>query len=418
MVDALLALGKLLFSALLGGLVGIEREFDRRLQKRIPIGVRTMIFISVFGTLSVVLSELVQTELIMVVGLSGIILFSALSYYARYKDYKAKGLTTYTAALIMYLVGVLVGYNEFLIGVIITVIIALVLSLKTEIHGLVKVMSRKELKATILFVIIALVVLPLLPNEVIDSLGVFNPFKFWSIVVIISALSFASYILLRIVKDGLSLTGLLGGFLNAKVTVFQLVNSAKRYPKARQDIFNGVLLSIAASLIAIILIALIGTSNMNVLSESIPVLIITGAILILFIKKESKSGVEKLNVTNPFTLTSALKMAFLIFIFLQGAYLITRFIHPSLIYPVIALSALISSFATTASVASLYTSGVITEGVTISLLVLTAAINVFNKILFVRLGGDKKLFNKTLKVLLLWSFLIFAYFVFIQLVSV
>jgi uncharacterized membrane protein YhiD involved in acid resistance len=118
MVDSILVFGQLVFSAALGGLVGIEREFGRRVKKSIPIGVRTMIFISLLGTMSTMLREWIDPTLLVIVGLAGVIILSAISYHERCEDSGERGLTTYVAAFVTYLVGVLIGLNEFLIAVI------------------------------------------------------------------------------------------------------------------------------------------------------------------------------------------------------------------------------------------------------------------------------------------------------------
>lgn len=405
--------GKLLFSALLGGLVGIEREFNRKLKLNIPIGVRTMVFICVFGTLSVLLSELVNTSLIILIGLAGIIAFSALSYYARFKEHGEKGLTTYTSALIIYLTGLLVGFDEFLVSVIIAVMTATVLSARTELHNLARVISRKELRATILFAIIALVILPLLPNRTVDPFGIFNPFQFWLIVVLLSAFSFLSYILLRVVKEGLVISGFIGGFLNSAVTILGLIEKVKEKPVLRRQAFNGVLLSITASLASSLIVSLAITASLSIFIELlIPLLLSSLFILLLFFNHGVAVRDGRVDIKNPFTLLSAFKMAVLIFLFLQGVYLLREFISPSLIYPTVVVGAMISSLAMITSISSLYVAGELSPGLTVILVTLTSLVSVLNKVLFVKMAGDDLLYKKLWKPILLWGSLISAYFVF------
>ncbi len=406
MVDTFLLLSELLFSALLGGLVGLEREFNRKLKKSIPIGVRTMILITVFGTLAVSINDYV-----MIVGLIGIILLSGLSFYARYRDYDEKGLTTYTAALIMYFAGVMVGYGNFLIAVAIAVVTAGLLSMSSELHNLAFLMNRKELKSAILFALIAFIILPLLPNKTIDFLGLFNPFNFWLLVVIISALSFTSYLLLKLTPDGLAITGLLGGFINANSTIYQLLEH-----NHNTDALNGVLLSAASSIISVLLIILFGTFNLYLLSGLIfPLFFSTGLILFFFIKKVNKESVNVLKINSPFNLTNALRIAFLIFIIMKITYLFSYLISDSMVYASIAVSAFFSSFATTATIVSMHSSGLISNDLTINLVLLTVIMSLFNRLLIIRLAGGKKCFKKLLPPFLLWNGLIISYFVFLKL---
>lgn len=404
--------GKVLFSALLGGLVGIEREFNRKLKLNIPIGIRTMVFICVFGTLTVVLSGLLDNNLIIIIGLAGIILFSALSYYARFKEHGEKGLTTYTSALIIYLTGLLVGFNEFLVAVITAVLTSAVLSFRTELHRLAKVMSQEELRATILFAVIALVVLPLLPNKVIDPFGIFNPFQFWLIVVLVSAFSFISYLLLKLIKDGLIVSGFIGGFLNSAVTILGLIDKLKTKKSLRRQVFNGVLVSIAASLVSSLIVSVAITTDLMVFIELLtPLLLSSVLILLLFFRDQLSSRDGRVDIKNPFTLRRALKMAVLIFLFLQGVYLLNEFINPSLIYPTVALGAIVSSLAMIISVSSLYVSGELSRGLTVILITLTSLISVLNKVVFIKLGKDDLLYKKLLKPIILWSLIIASYFI-------
>ncbi|MFA5406461.1 MAG: DUF4010 domain-containing protein [Candidatus Nanoarchaeia archaeon] len=412
MVDSLLVLGQLVFSAALGGLVGIEREFGRRVKKSIPIGVRTMIFISLLGTLTMVLQEWVSSPWLVVIGLVGLIILSAISYHERCEDSGERGLTTYAAAFITYLVGVLIGLNEFLIAVIIAVIITTILSLSHELHSFAEALSREEWRSTIIMAIISLVILPLLPDTAIDPFGIFNPFRFWLMVVIITGLSFISYILMRLSNKGLSMTGLLGGFLSSKVTAYQLTQKAKNNPELRTQAFNGVLLAVSASIITNVFIAIIGTFDFNILSELIiPLLVITAVILIAFIKGDGAGKDFELTIKNPLNFFNALKIALLIFLFSEGAYLLSSFVHPSLIYPVIMFSSMVSSTAAIASIVSLFVGGSISGGLATNLFIFASAIGIIDKIVFVKMGGDRELFKRLLLPLMLWPTMIIVYLI-------
>ncbi len=398
-------IGEIVFSALLGGLVGIEREFNRKLKKTTPIGVRTMIFITILGTITSI-----GGETYVIAGLVGVVAIISLSFYARYQDYDKKGLTTYTASLIMYFTGVLVGKGFFLIALSISAITTALLSFGRELKMFARILTRKELKSTIIFVIIAFVVLPLLPDKVIDSLGLFNPFRYWLLVVLVSSISFASYILLKLFPDGLSLTGFLGGFINAKVTIYELISEARLNKELREDAFNGILLSSTSALLSIFLIAAIGTLNLKVLSSLVPVILTSAVILILFLKGGDLKGRHKLGVRNPFSLSSALKIGFLVFLFMQISYIGTRLADNSMIYLITMVSAFASSFATTAGLVALYNSGGLGVYDLVRLLIVVSAVDVLGRIIVIKLSNDESIFRKALAPFLLWAGLLGAYF--------
>jgi len=401
-VDSLLVLGKIVFSAALGGLVGIEREFDRKLKKNIPMGVRTLILISIFGALSTLMQDVIDISIIIVVGLMGIIVFSSLSYYARYKDTGEKGLTTYTAALVTYFIGLFVGLDEYIIAVMISIITSGILSFGTELRNFANILERKELHSTILFGIIAFVILPILPNKSIDPWNLFNPFEFWILVVLISGLSFASYILLKFYNKGLSIVGLLGGLVSAKTTINELSNKSANNNSLRDSAFNGSILAIVASIISNIVFIVIITGNTGFIISLSPLIIISFVVTFIFFRRDIKDAGHELNLKNPFTFKSALTTAFFIFAFTQITYAINQLINPSLTYITIILMSIASSTAAAASIATLLVNGTLSIELFTQLAFINAIVVILDKFIFLKIGGDKELTKQMIRPLIIW----------------
>jgi uncharacterized membrane protein (DUF4010 family) len=70
------------------------------------------------------------------------------------------------------------------------------------------------------------VIYPLLPNRFLDPWHLLNPRQSWLIVIIIAALEFANYMLLRFFsRRGLYYTAFLGGLVNSTATVAELTRS-------------------------------------------------------------------------------------------------------------------------------------------------------------------------------------------------
>lgn len=77
---------------------------------------------------------------------------------------------------------------------------ATLLAFRTGLHSFVRsVFSDDELRDALLFGVAAVVVLPLVPNAALDSLGVFNPFVLWRLVVLVMGMSGAGYIAQRLI---------------------------------------------------------------------------------------------------------------------------------------------------------------------------------------------------------------------------
>lgn len=94
--------------------------------------------------------------------LSGI--FVAISYvYASFrKDYI--GITSEYAALLVYLVGVIVMLGHWKVAIVFTVFLMMILALKEHLQRWREKISRAELGNTIKFAVIAFVILPILPS--------------------------------------------------------------------------------------------------------------------------------------------------------------------------------------------------------------------------------------------------------------
>ena len=292
---------KFLLASALGGLVGIEREWWREVEKRkYMIGLRTSILISIFGFLSYLVSQS-----FFIAGLFVVFAMGLTSYILRVEKEKYVGLTTFTAMVLIYLIGGLVIYNE-LFATIVTIIVVSVLFFRRKLHLFIKDISEGEIRGAVEFLIISLVILPLLPNKTIDKFHIFNPFQFWYIVVLISAIYFISYIFLRkYSKKGIFYSGLFGGLINSAATSF-IISKFKKFS-------SGVYAAIAASVISdIISIGLI-VGNYKVLVYTLPVQLLIISVLLFFGWKYSKNKI-KFKMKSPLNIISSLEFAGLLFV--------------------------------------------------------------------------------------------------------
>ena len=98
------------------------------------------------------------------------------------------------------------------------------LSFKKPLHEVVRHVSDDDLYATAKFIILALVVLPLLPDRTFDPWQVLNPFEIGLMVVLVAGISFLGYIATRAVSPdkGLVVTGLLGGLVSSTAVTVSL----------------------------------------------------------------------------------------------------------------------------------------------------------------------------------------------------
>src|SRR6185369_3944838 len=129
------------------------------------------------------------------------------------------GVSTEVAALVTFALGavaaspeVLPGSSRYLlVGAIAGTTMAL-LALKRPLHGFIARVSEDDVYATAKFVVLALVFLPILPNQNYGPLDVINPFKAGLFTALVAGISFAGYLAVRLFGTGrgMILTGLFG----------------------------------------------------------------------------------------------------------------------------------------------------------------------------------------------------------------
>lgn len=219
---------RLLVATGIGLLIGLEREHaSSPMKEEIFAGVRTFVFVVLFGFLTAFLS-FYFTHWLMVGGLLSVMVFGGLSYWRKSLDGDIGGTTAF-AMLTSYLLGgtVFLGYVEASLAV--TVLALLALSLKGPLHSIVRQITQNEFYALVKFVVIALLVLPFLPDQTIGPFKVFNPREVGWIIILTSGIGFLGYILMKFLgsKKGILLTGIFGGLVSSTVVAWVFAEKSK-----------------------------------------------------------------------------------------------------------------------------------------------------------------------------------------------
>jgi uncharacterized membrane protein (DUF4010 family) len=223
----------LLVAAGLGLVVGLEREWAGT-----PIaGIRTFPLITLLGALTATLAARFGGWMVPA-GLLALGILIAVAEWgetmaAREKDATAAGITTTVAVLVMFGVGAALQAGFLTEAVVLAGIVSVLLHAKRPLHGLVDRIGEDDARAVFRFVLIALVILPLLPDRTFDRYGVLNPFKIWLMVVLIVGISLAAYVASKLLgrRGGLVATGLLGGLISSTATTVSQARASRRSPK-------------------------------------------------------------------------------------------------------------------------------------------------------------------------------------------
>jgi len=350
MIDYAVALNFLVAIAL-GALIGLEREYAQMKRKfKTYAGIRTFTFIALLGALGAYFAQLVSVWILIIL----LVFVAALTLISYFAHTKKIGATTEVASLLVFLLGALPMYGFADIAVALGILLALLLYLRLTLHKFTKKINSQELYSTLKFAIIAFVILPFLPNKAYGPLGGFNPYLIWLMVVFVTGITFAGYILVKLLgRKGLGLTGILGGLVSSTAVAQSMSSLSKRVKD-----YNPLVLAIVASNSIMFLrvmfeVFIINRSFFFDILLPMGVLAIVGIAISVILWFEHKKTTKPVQFSSPFRLFPALQFAFLFGLVLFFSKLAATYSSSTGIYLTSFFSGFVDMDAITISMASL-----------------------------------------------------------------
>jgi uncharacterized membrane protein (DUF4010 family) len=399
-------LARLALALAIGLFIGIERE-----RRRKEAGLRTFAFVAALGAVGGLLGE---SYSLLALGLVGILVIFLNVETIRTNE--GAEITTSAALLVTAFIGLLAGQGHTFTPTALGVATAALLAWKEPLAGFSRALTESELRSAILLAILAFVAYPILPYGSVDPWGLVEPRSAWITVLLIAALGFTNYVLLKLYgARGIELTGFLGGLVTSTVTVTELTQRARPYDSELAEVtYRGVIFATAAMLIrnAVIL----GFFAPAVLLDSslpLALMLIGAAVAIGIQPKRNKNDVHSDVVEappagddspgstllsalqSPFSLTAALKFG-LIFLALEVAgSLAQRILGQFGFYAVSLIGGAVSSASAVASAANLATAGTLPARVAGTGAILASAMSaLINLPLVARLAKDQVLTSR------------------------
>jgi uncharacterized membrane protein (DUF4010 family) len=306
---------RLAIAALVGLGVGLEREWsghasgpDARFA-----GIRTFSLLGVLGGSGGLLLYVGHTIAGAFVCASGAALaVSAYVMAVRREGAEADG-TTEAAALLVVALGAVAGIGWLGLAAGTGALTVFLLSEKTRVHWFVRKVEERELRATLQFAVLALVVLPALPaGPFLGELDI-RPRMLWALVLVFSGLSFVGYISRRAIgaERGYGVTGALGGLISSTGVTLTFSRHSRDEPALSASLARGVLAActvmvVRVAVVAAVLAPPVGAALWPRLAA--PALV-GGLILRLSWKREPGGGEKAATESgNPLRLASAIKM--------------------------------------------------------------------------------------------------------------
>jgi uncharacterized membrane protein (DUF4010 family) len=372
-------------------LVGLERE-----RSEAPLaGFRTFPLVTLLGSLSALLAPTLGLWL-PAGGLVALALTIGVGDLLRLKNgpYSHPGITTEVALLLMYLVGVGIAAGLREPCVVLAGTVAVLLHLKERMHSLAHRLSEEDVLVLFRFVLIALVVLPMLPDRAYGPFEVLNPHEIWWMVVLIVGVGLASYVAYRLFgqRAGTLLAGILGGLISSTATTASYARRARAEPGLASPAALVVLIASTVVFARVgVLVAAVAPSQARVLLP--PVLVLFGCFVLLsawgWRMRSSERAAPVEHAAQAAELRPALVFALIYAVVLLSVAAARHyFTHPGALYGVAALSGLTDVDALTLSTARLVDAGRLEAGTGWRLIVLANLSNLaFKGALAFVLGG-------------------------------
>lgn len=298
----------------LGMLLGMERE--RMKTDENGLGVRTFALIALAGAMAGYLDESLGMSgfaLVLFIGVALLIV----SLYIVTSWRGDAGVTTEFSALLCFTLGLLCARGQEQFAAWIGVAMALLLALRDWLHQLAHRIEAADVEATLKFAIVTLLVLPLVPDKFYgpEPLNVLNLYKIWLMVVLISGLNFASYILVKTVgtEHGIGIAGLLGGLVSSTAVTLGFSQRSRKIGEDASALALGIMVAWTVMYFRVIIMSWLVNGALGqhlAMSLGVLCLVSLGACYWLWRHRRPERGLVEPG-SNPFELDQAIKFGLL-----------------------------------------------------------------------------------------------------------
>ncbi len=239
----------------IGLLIGLERER----QSDLKAGLRTFALVGLLGSLCAFLAQTTDSGWILAAGLIAIAAMMIAALVSDPLDTGDPGTTSVVALMVCYALGAMVWYGYTSTAVMLAIATTLLLYFKAQLHGISKSMTQLDLLSILQFGVLALVILPILPDRNFGPYQALNPQNIWWMVVLISGVSLAGYAALRVTgaQHGAALIGLFGGLASSTATTMIFARHARAHADLTRTAMVVILL---ANIVVMVRLALLSSA--------------------------------------------------------------------------------------------------------------------------------------------------------------
>jgi uncharacterized membrane protein (DUF4010 family) len=233
---------RVVVAALGGAAIGVERQWSGHATGAHPHlgGIRTFTLIGgaagLAGLLTTAGYSTVAAALV-----SGLVALIVVGYFAASRSHVDA--TTEVAAVVVVATGFLAGIGWIQLSSSAVAITALLLIEKSRLHAFVERIDDEELRAAFRFAVMAVVVLPILPEGPLERFGGIRPRELWLFVLFFSGISFVGYLARRAIgsAQGYPWAGVLGGMVSSTAVTFSFARLSRSEPTLSRALAIGAL---------------------------------------------------------------------------------------------------------------------------------------------------------------------------------
>ena len=315
------AIGAIALSLTLGLLIGIQRGWT--LRKEPPgsrfAGIRTFGLLGLAGGMAGAIHS--SDSIVATIILAGAAILVLLGYAElAWRSGKVSG----TASLVGLLTlgcGFLATTQQAMLATIIAVVITLVLALRPQLHVWVERLSEAEVNAIARFALIAMVILPLLPDRTFGPFDAWNPRQLWMVVVMVSGFSFAGYVASKRLgaSRGTIATAGAGAMVSSTAVTAALATRLRNIDERAPILIAGIATASTVMLLRVlVLVAVLAPFAFSTLALLVvPAALISAAATLWHMRiamRRPAKPTEEVAVRNPFDILPALALMALVMV--------------------------------------------------------------------------------------------------------
>lgn len=342
--EPLLSLG---LAVVVGLLIGLEREQsapDQKAPESFLGGARTYPLVALTGALASLVGRHFGASVV-VVAFAAVVIFLVVAYADVVRRGSDRGLTSEAAFLITFLLGALAVAHDIIpqsgrrvftvLGA--AVAVTVLLSSKPVVQPLMRRVSREDVVSLLKFLIVALLLVPWLPDRNFGPLGSLNLRTIGWMMLLVAGLSFVGYAATRMLgpERGLTVTGFVGGLVSSTAVTLAMSSRSKGNPGMERPAALAVVLA-SSIVFARVLVVVAFVDFPLAAALAVPMLAMTlvglGTCAFLYRRSAARSTGEPLQFKNPVSLSSALEFSLLFAAVMAGSKLASHYLGSAGVY--------------------------------------------------------------------------------------